>query len=511
MRELIVKLLAFLRVRAVAAGLEVSDQVMRLVYFDGRNWQLHAVRLAPGVLESDNVKDRAAFAAALAALKEKVQGRRKGKTMNVVACLSSAGIYTQTFSLPAVSGKDLAEAVSLNLKMASPAGGDASYDDWQAIGRDEATAQTKIFAAFVDRTTVDGIADALFAAGFLPMAVESRALALARMLRAKGAGIDVAKAYLFVNVDNAGIDFLIVRNGALSFEYAEPWRGIADEKGEIAMARFTETIAAGIRQVLNFYDQHWPSPIASIILSSPAFAEEVEKAARETAPATPVVRLTLVMEQPISSEWLAALGCSLRSGRGAAHEHEISLLGVSSVDRFREEQLLVFLRFWRAAVPAALGILLLTFGAADFFLHSTKSGVEARSDFNVGATTEAQSAALESAAQSFNKLVALTAAAEGAIQPKSFLLEAVAAAAASNHITVDNIAFQSFGSPVTLSGRGLSQNDVTAFKAALAGIAGVSNVNLPLQGMQTNGSAVSFSLTFSFSVAPPGIEPGFAP
>jgi hypothetical protein len=496
------KLLTLLHVRAAAAGLEVSDQVVRLVSFDGRTWQLYAVRLAPGVLTNGKVIDREAFMSALAELKEKAQGRRKGRTMNVVVCLSSAEIFTQTFSLPAVNDKELAQAIALNLKMASPSEGDTSYADWQLLGRDEETAQVKVLAAFVERAVVDGVAGALFDAGFLPMGVESRALVLARMLRKKGAGVDLAKSYLFVNVDNSGLDFLIIRGGALSFEYAEPWRDLTDEKGEIAVARFKETLTANTRQVVNFYHQHWSEPLGAVILSTPTLVDAAEEAIAEAASATPVERLTLVMGQPISPEWLVALGASFRGGRREKEKREINLLGEPSQDRFREEQLLYFLRFWRVALPVALGLLILTFGTADFFLRSTKSGIESRSDFSLGTAQKTEIATLEASAKSFNQSVTLVAAAENAIQPKGAFLDAVAAVAAANHVAVNHIVFQSPTTPATLSGSGLTQNDVVAFEAALRGIPGVSAVNLPLTGIQTSGNTVSFSMTFLY--APPG-------
>ena len=49
-RKFFEKVLTLLRVRAVAAGLEVGDDAVRLVRFDGKIWRMYAVRLAPGIL-----------------------------------------------------------------------------------------------------------------------------------------------------------------------------------------------------------------------------------------------------------------------------------------------------------------------------------------------------------------------------------------------------------------------------------------------------------------------------
>src|SRR4051812_36069946 len=118
MKRFFEKILALLRVHSVAAGLEVSDEILRLVSYDGKTWRLNSMRLEPGVLENGRVKNREAFKAALLALKEKVMKRKKG-TFNVVLCLSSLRAYIQTFSLPSAKGEDFEQAVELNLKMAS--------------------------------------------------------------------------------------------------------------------------------------------------------------------------------------------------------------------------------------------------------------------------------------------------------------------------------------------------------------------------------------------------------
>ena len=51
------KILSFLRVRSHVDGLEVSDQVLRFIYFDQGAWHMEAVRLAQGVMEKGSIKD----------------------------------------------------------------------------------------------------------------------------------------------------------------------------------------------------------------------------------------------------------------------------------------------------------------------------------------------------------------------------------------------------------------------------------------------------------------------
>ncbi|MGC9599453.1 MAG: pilus assembly protein PilM [Minisyncoccia bacterium] len=492
------KLLLFLRVHSAAAGLSVSDQAARLMRFDGKAWQMHAVRLEPGTLKEGRIADREGFIAALTALREQAQKKgRKGK-MSVAVCFNSAETYTQVFALPAVEGKDLERAVELNLKMTSPFEADGAYSDWELVGRDENTLQLQILSAFIERGVVDGMAEAFFEAGFIITAVESRAFALARLLREKGAGIDMAKSFLFVNIDDSGLDFAIIRKGASYFEYAVPWQDLMNDKGEISIPKFEETLGASVRRVINFYYQHWAGSLDAIIFSAVVLEAETERVIAESA-SVPAARCMLTMGQPVSSAWFTALGCSLRESGFKVKDREINLLGNDLRDMFRGEELLGFMQFWRIAIPAALLLLVITFAGADIFLSETRATIESRSSFNLGSAQVAETAALQATASDFNGSVALVAAALNAAGPKGVILKKILDIAGSNQVTVSHVAFQSTGAPIALSGNARTQDAILAFETALKSDPDFSSVNLPLGQVQTNGLTTSFSMTFSYT------------
>ncbi len=493
------RLLALLRVRAVAAGLEVGDRVVRLVRFDGKVWRMQAIRLEPNVIENGEILNRQAFIAALSALKAQAGKGDRTKKINVILCPSSLPMYTQVFELPMVKGESFDEAVKLNLAMVSPLEAEKSHAGWQILGRDEATLQMKVLSAFADKKLADEMVDALFEAGFLTMAVESRALALTRMLREKGAGVEVHKPYLFVNVDNVGIDFLVMRGGSLYFEYATKWRDLTDAKGEISIPKFEASLETSLRQVFNFYGQHWAAdPLAAVILSAVALGDEAERAVAAVSP-LPVVRLTLIMGQPISPEWLVALGCSLRGTALRSKNAEINLLGEESQDRFHAEQLVNFMHFWRVVLPVAMGLLILLSLGADLFLQDTRASIESRSDFNLSGGQGASIADLENQAQAFNQKVSLISSAESMLVPKATMLQAIFGAADPRNVTITRVLFSSFSSPISLSGTANANDAVVAFKAALAADPGFSNVNLPLTAVQVNGNTLSFTMSFTFT------------
>jgi len=413
------KLLALLRLKSVLAGLEISDASLRLAYFDGKAWQINGVRLEPGVMEGGKIKDREKFVAALRGLKLKLLSGEGGrKRINTIVSLSSISIYSQVFSLPIVEGENLEKAIQLNVQMVSPVESSQAYSGWQFVGRDQDALRLEILSAFIERATVDELSKALFEAGFLIVALESRALALSRVLRVEGDGIDVARSYVMVSIDGSGIDFLIIRGGQLYFEYFNPWRDIMDEKGQVSMELFRTTILRSLHQVLNFYGQHWPDPVSEAILSATALGEEAKKVIEENF-SMPVRTLTLKLGESVGPEWYIALGCGLRGLVSRRQDKELSLLGFGAEEEFRREQFIDFIRLWRLAMPAALGVLLLMFFLADIFVIQTRKNLESQTLFNLSSEQLKEIETLQAGAKEFNKIVAAIKAVQGAAFLKS--------------------------------------------------------------------------------------------
>lgn len=494
------KILAFLRIRPVIGGLEITDQVLRLAHFDGKIWQLHAMRLDPGVLENGRIKDRAKFLGSLAALKKdsKVGGRNPNKKISVVVSLSSADVYSQVFGLPILGGEQLAKAVDLNLQMASPGEAGKMYSGWELVGKDDSVGRIDVLSAFVEREAVDEIVEALFTAGFLAMAVEPRSIALTRILRQKGLGVDAKKSYLLLDIDNVGIDFLVIRNSMPYFEYTNLWKDVANADGEISLPKFEEELTASLHQVANFYNQHWTEPIAGVIIAAASLHDVIEKTVA-AATTLPVVRLTLEMGQPISSEWLVAIGGSLRSGPKKLGEDEITLLGGTWGGRFQEEQISRFLQFWRVLIPVVFVILIGMFWGASLFLNKTKASLEATSEFTLNAQQTSEVADLEASTTAFNNLVAMTAAAENSINENYTFLGEIEAVAGQDGVTIDHLAFPGGASAISLSGSASSDDRILAFQTDLGNAPGFSAVNLPVTSVQDNGGTYTFQMTFNFS------------
>jgi Tfp pilus assembly PilM family ATPase len=493
------KIFSILRVHARADGLEVSDQVLRLIFLDKDMWHMEAVRLAPGVMEKGEIKDAPAFGAALRELRAKIPAMKgREKKMNIFVALSSVNMYSQVFTLPFMEEAEFKKAIELNVQMVSPVDISRAYFGWQFLGRDEKSLRSEIAAAFVDRGLVDEMVQALYAAGFITVGIESRALALVRTLREKGVGVNGKMSYLLINIDNSGIDFLIIREGKLYFEYQNFWADLADEKGLVFVSKFEEMLTASVRQVLNFYSQHWTEPLAGVILSAMAFKEEAERAIGNSS-ALPIIQLSLEVGQQIPQEWFVALGCGLRGLRIDEKDTEINLSGSGAMDTFHAERMLNFLALWRVLIPAVLGCLIIMFALADNFLSATKASIEASAGFSAQSGEGKEIAALVASSTAFNESVALAAGAEAGISHNYLMIARINAAAAANGVVVSHISFQSAGAPILVAGTAQSETQIAAFQNAIQNDPRFGTVNLPLLNIQGTSGAYTFSMTFPLS------------
>ena len=494
------KFLSVLRVRQNVGGLEVSDQILRFAHYDGALWQLQTVRYAPGVVVDGKIKDKEAFHAALLELKSEVFGGKPGKkTVNVVASFSSANIYSQVFNLPLLEGEGLEKAVRLNIQMISPVDISQMYTDWQILARNEATGQSDFLSVFIERAVVDEMTQALSSAGFVTMAVESKALVFARILREKGKEIDITKSYVAVSVDNVGIDFIIIRNGELYFEYMNQWRDLTDEKGQISTEVFAATVEKSTHRVMNFYDQHWSDPVSEIFIMSDVLYEETRKAIAASTPVPAVPCAVSFGGQEISPEWFIALGCGMRSIEFGKRKKEISLLSVSGEETFLRRQFIDFIDFWRVLVPVVFAFTIAILVGIDIFLaHVQQSSVTA-SEIALKNENQAEIAAALATSSDFNRSVALIQAIEGGAKPEMPIMSDILAAADSNGISVTNISFQSKDGSVAMGGTADSEDKIFSFEKNIEGNSGFVNVDVPLSNIQKqiNGEMFAFTMTFS--------------
>lgn len=492
------KLLSFLRAKQAIAGLEISDTVLRVASFDKGKWAFSSVRLEPGVMDSGRIKDRGKFIYALKEIKSQVFGRGWSRERaGVVVSLSSVSIYSQVFNLPASEGKSFDDAVDLNVKMVSPMEVSKAYSGWQVVGRNGGSSRVEILASFIDRQTVDELSEALFESGFVMAVLESKGITLARILRESSEGFDASIPYIIVSLDNSGIDFLIIRNGYLYFEYFSPWRDLVDERGQLTMPVLEAAIVRNLHQVLNFYNQNWPERIEDVVIAATALGDEVIRISAENF-SLRARNIKLSFNQQISAEWFISLGCGLRGVKPRKRDDEISLLDAGAKEEFYRERFLQILSFWRVLVPASLGFLAALFLAASLFFSQTKSSLLSLGSGSADLSEEQteEGLVLRNRVAEFNRSVAIIKSVEKSLRPASEIIKTIFSFAGENGLSISRLTMQSSDQPITLFGKAKSNEDISRFRKTLEDSEMFAGVDLRLSGIIPDPEGYSFSLTF---------------
>lgn len=492
--------------RGVFGGLEISDIALRFARLEGKNWQLLMQRLPPGIIEGGRVKKYPEFLEALKGFRREIlRGRNTSRKINAIVSLSSATIYSQIFSLPAIADTEgLERAVELNLQMVSPGDLAQSYSSWQVAGKDKNLLNIEVLSAFINRGMADEMLRALEEAGFLAVVMEFRALSLTRMFREAASGFDVGKSYFVLNLDSNGLDSLVVKNGQPYFEYFNFWKDIfQSEDREIPLSVFETAVIRNLNQVLNFYTQHWPDDrIAEVLISAGDLNAEANRIIKENFSLS-TRELALKLTQPVSAEWFVVLGSGMRSLVRRQQDTEINFLGTESQEAFRRHHLANFIDLWRVLLPVGIGVVLAAFFLANIFLGRVERSLELAPAFGIGEEQARTLEELQNRVLIFNRSIALIRAVRESNFSKASFLNKVNTLAGTHRITIVRVNFNGFEAPIQLRGEARSVDDIRGFRNAFDADSAFAQVDLPLSEIAEIKSgtqqAFSFSLSFSFN------------
>ncbi len=494
--QLALKLLEKIRVRTPVGGLEISDSALRFSLPGIRGWDVYNQRLPLGVIEDGIIKDQAKFQEAVLALKQSLASRYGQRKIPVVVSLASSQIYTQAFLLPLVREGEVEKAIDLNLKMISPINFSEVYSGWQYLKKDDVAGRSEILGAFLRQSIVQDIDKALEMANFRPLALESRALSLARLVRTTQTKLNADRPVVVLSVDDEGIHLLVIKKGNLYFEYTELWKNLYEPGKSITMEEFRSAIKRSVQQLVNFYGQRWPEPLGEFLIIAPSLVSEVIRLLKEDF-SFEATELSFSDSQGVKGEWFASIGAAERGSSIGAYDQELSLLGRTAQQKFGRERFVDFLSFWSVIVPVALVFILFFAFSADFFIIRETRRLEETVARRLSPSDRARIAELEDQATRFNNQVALVQSIRSVEQFKSSLITDILNRASSSQISVSNLRLEGSGS-LSLAGAAASEDRIIAFKNNLKE-GNFQNINLPLAGIRKDGQGYVFSISFSWT------------
>ncbi|MEK7187993.1 MAG: pilus assembly protein PilM [Patescibacteria group bacterium] len=492
------KILEAIRVETPIGGLEISDSNLRFAVPGVGHWDVYSQKLSVGVVQDGIIKDPARFKEAAEALRKLVKERYGRKKIPVIVSLASSQIYTQALPLPIIQESEADKVIDLNLKMVSPLQYDEVYAGWQYVKKDQTAGRFEILSAFLRRSVVETLDQALEEAHFRPLALEPRSLSLARLLRNLGGPQKNAQPVAILSVNDEGINFLVVKEGQLYFEYTELWRNLYEAGKTITAAEFQSAIKRSVQQLVNFYSQKWPEPLSEFLIVAPSLVLEVEKVLKDDF-SFPARELVFSESKAISGEWFAAVGAAWRGFSLSREDDELSLLGHTARNAFGRERFIDFLALWSVITPVTLGLIMIGLLATDFMIVKEVRRLQLDPILTANSSEQATLAALEARASRFNANIGLIQTIRQGKDFKGPLIENVLTHASSSAVEVTSLRMQNERS-LLLNGRASSQEKIIAFKNDLKN-SGFTSVDLPLSTIRQDGANYTFTMTFSLNTA----------
>lgn len=495
LREKIAKIFEWLSSKPKIGGLEISNAGVAYVHFDGE-FVTHSLRFPPGTVNEGKVEDMAKFVQAFRELHEAASEGNPKKIIRVVVALPAAVVYVQSFQIPNVGEEKLMESANLNLQMISPIANESAYMGYQVL--QETPDRYELLGAFVERSLIDQFRDALLQTGFSPIAFEFPGLTLTRLLKVVGG--TKAKASLLFHVSSDGLGIAIVRGGELFFNYFRSWQSVQGEAREISQSHFEEVVTQEMQKVINFTLGRFKESPEQIVLVAPGLEQELREflEVHFHIPVTPLE----VPQWPVSPPWFVAMGAAIRGTVARGEDREISVASASSSELFYEEQLLDFVRLWRALGAGVLGILLLFFGGAAYFLAGQASETQAQLAQFREQKNQQELVSLEKKAEEFNELVKAVGVAKSDAFPWSSFFKKLTVLTDQYHVSVSALNIPSGSQTVALTARVPSYEGVIDFKNAVSKDPYFSNVDLPVSRIATmEDNRVEFSITFTVKFA----------
>ena len=177
--------MSFLQPFRNAMGIDVSDQVLRMVQLlpRGRSFSLRSISARPlpaGIIVEGEVRNPEEAAKVLRVLVQK-PSHRHPTTKSATLCLPERKTFTKIIEVPRQPQGTFASALRDKLAENIPLKLDEAYIDWQVIpGQSEKLKMVRVIVAVSPQLLVEGFLTMCQLAGILPVVLETESAALCR-------------------------------------------------------------------------------------------------------------------------------------------------------------------------------------------------------------------------------------------------------------------------------------------------------------------------------------------
>lgn len=282
--------MSLLRPYSNAMGIDVSDQVVRMVQIvpKGRKFSLRSISARPlpdNTIVEGEVRDQKTLSTVLRDLIAKPHHRHPS-TRSAIICLPERKTFTKIIEVPIDPSQPFSTSLQQGLVQNIPMKLDEAYVDWQYVAPPQPKDKsTRVIVSVAPQLLVEGYISAFQAAGIIPIVFEPESAALSRVvlnvaaingghmivdLGATRTGIIISEGDLVayastMPLSGSGLTALLQTKLGLTFEEAEQAKricGLDPKRGKGAVRSILEAefrpLFQRMLEVISYYEEHAP-------------------------------------------------------------------------------------------------------------------------------------------------------------------------------------------------------------------------------------------------------------
>jgi len=448
-------------------GLDIGDDSLRFSLLKRERAGLSLISLAEEKLgPKEGLNNKAVF------LTKLTKFVRANKIKYVIASIPSDNIFIKTYSFPsAMPDEKIADAMELTIDLRLPLKREEIYCDWMKI--DEAN-QKIILLSYIKKTQANDLISLLKKANLKIVAVESRAMSLARAVK-----LDKDGAILVVEKGIVNVSLSVILNNNILF-----LQSIPDEKIEANLIK-------EINKIINYHD--WLNISINYYIVIGSLPEKLLK------------KISLKILEPKSAidikpvpkevKWYVSLGSAYRGLIPRKEDKIISLMEMSTEKAYKLEKANSLASFF-LSISIALSIFFVAiFLAAWSLVFNMRNNYDRQIlSFNLNPSS-ANAALLREKANSFNYLVDQI----GSLVKNEAHWSKVVEEAKNKSVDgviINNMSLPSTEGVFTLTGVANDRETVNQLKQSFESSAMFSRVEIPLTNLGKKNE-IPFSMSFN--------------
>lgn len=463
------------------AGIEISDQVIRIAYFrprvqhdekvhkngislPGRELVLVEESIPANLLDNGIVTDQALLGKVL----KDIWTRSKIDANYAIVGLPEEKIYSHVFPFPkTISESGLENAVNLAIDFQLPIKRADAYTGWEK-SLEPHTANEVLISA-IPKTIADGYINALNYAGIKILALESQLACIARAINTKPG---VATLLTKANLDG-GATIFVLRDGALRFSRTLP----------VLLAKGPDTLASEANRIKVSLESEKKQAIEVHSLGDATFTANYLNypELKDLPPAT-------------QSKWLIAVGAAFRGEIPEGQDSHISLLPVGTAEAYAFQKATIFIALVRNMIIGVSVFFLATFLATYFFIFYLSQAANSSNTSILTPAVSPDTLQKEARIKKVNSIIATSETILSTTPMWGILLDDINAHIL-NGVYISNFSASSVNDPITITGMAKDRNTLNQFKKSLQTSTYLTAVELPIANIELKGN-VPFSISF---------------